>query len=389
MPIRRRCRAEGQDRVCLMTELRRQQWRLINAAVAAAGVFLPGGCGWDTSPPDWNEWQQLAVPDTPLPDDIGATVRIEGGTFLMGAPDAAEGMLGCPKQYRIECARPCHREHVPSFEIGKYKVTTTEFCVFLNELVQDGINPEDLVLRSSEAMSDLSPGPRLIYLTEDSWVVLEGGTFSPAAGYEWAPALVSYRGARGYCEWLGERTGETYRLPSEIEWEFAARGEEGRTYPWGEDIPVGRAYLWSHYRDAEAELERPTVRIGLFPEGATPEGVYDLVGLACEWCGNFWYDYSQDSIGDDPSAFGTFANALDPVRSERNYGVVGTVVRGGGYLDRDRCATANGWTRCGAGSPDLVGYSGSDSFRVLKEIRPDGDPENRGTAADLDESEGP
>jgi formylglycine-generating enzyme required for sulfatase activity len=87
---------------------------------------------------------------------------------------------------------------------------------------------------------------------------------------------VSWFEARAYCRWISAQTGEDFRLPSEAEWEAAARGREGRRYPWGDEFDPLRA------NTAETRLKR-TAPVGVFPAGDTPEGVTDLAGNVTEW----------------------------------------------------------------------------------------------------------
>lgn len=312
-----------------------------------------------------DEWVQLELPPpSPPPADLGETVLIEGGAFSMGVSRGRQNSI------HTILSSPVHEETVTSFEIGKYEVTATEYCDFLNDLRSHG-----------------EETTKFIYVDHSSTIVRDGDAYTSRPGYDYAPAIhVPYLGARRYCEWLSVNTGESFRLPSEIEWEFAVRGVQGRTYPWGEAQPVGRAYLRAYYRAIETFRDPGVVQVGSFPEGATPEGVHDLIGNASEWCGNYLYAYSQDGITDDPDSFLCFANACEPifteflehesmfglrsvvtdlVNTDEAHGMLLTVTRGGQYYDRKNRLVANGWTRFSAGSPTLVHRNGT-SFRVLK-----------------------
>ena len=90
-------------------------------------------------------------------------------------------------------------------------------------------------------------------------------------------AWVSWYGASAYCLWLSLLEGNAlYRLPTEKEWEYAAGGRESRTYPWGGEEP-------SPQRANFNENEGTTTPVGRYPEGATPEGLYDMAGNVWEW----------------------------------------------------------------------------------------------------------
>ena len=91
----------------------------------------------------------------------------------------------------------------------------------------------------------------------------------PVVGLCWFEALA-------YTTWLSTQTGAAYRLPTEVEWEAATRGREGRTYAWGDAFEP----LRSNLRATRIQLTTP---VGIFPEGDTPEGVSDLTGNVNEW----------------------------------------------------------------------------------------------------------
>ena len=102
------------------------------------------------------------------------------------------------------------------------------------------------------------------------------GRRPPAGRGDHPVTLVSYDDAVAYAAWLSERTGATWRLPDEREWEKAARGTEGRVFPWGNVFDPGR--LNSH--DAGPF---DTVPVGSYPQGASPFGLLDAAGQVYEW----------------------------------------------------------------------------------------------------------
>jgi serine/threonine-protein kinase len=123
----------------------------------------------------------------------------------------------------------------------------------------------------------------------------EGGRI-PAGKDEHPVVHVSWTDAVAFCEWLSRRISKDedphlVRLPTEAEWEYAARGEGGRKYPWGDAEPSDRlANFGRNVGD--------TTPVGSYPDGATPEGVHDLAGNVWEWCGDWTGRYPPEDEED-------------------------------------------------------------------------------------------
>jgi sulfatase modifying factor 1 len=105
---------------------------------------------------------------------------------------------------------------------------------------------------------------------------------------------ISWYEAEAYANWLSEKTGHRYRLPTEAEWEKAARGTDALKYPWGEDFDKN---LCNSY---ESGLYR-TSPVGIFSKGKSPYGCFDMAGDVWEWCSD-WYDdkYYANSPDENP-----------------------------------------------------------------------------------------
>ena len=115
----------------------------------------------------------------------------------------------------------------------------------------------------------------------------------PPKGLESHPVVyVSWRDAIAYCRWLSEVTGKPITLPSEAEWEKAARGDKDtRIYPWGDTFDRLRC----NTRELGMQTTTP---VGIFPDGASPYGVLDMSGNVWEWCGNKYANPNDETIDD-------------------------------------------------------------------------------------------
>ena len=101
---------------------------------------------------------------------------------------------------------------------------------------------------------------------------------------------ISLYEARACAAWLGAQTGQTYRLPTEVEWEAAARGAAGRHYAYGEVFDAARG------NTIETRVKRPTP-VGVFAEGDTPDGICDMVGNVMTWTSSLWgLDYDEPAF---------------------------------------------------------------------------------------------
>lgn len=203
----------------------------------------------------------------PIPDNM---VAIVAGSFVMGS-DAGDPEDG-----------PAHEVDVEAFEIDKFEVTNADFYTFAekNDYVtyaeQEGIG---------SWRNEWGPG-------QDSHPVV----------------MITWNDAVAYCEWLGKR------LPTEAEWEKAARGDDGRAFPWGDNWDFNLANV------KERGL-RGTAAVGSFPDGASPYGVEDMIGNVWEWTADWYLPYPDNAV-DDPY-----------------YGEQFKVSRGGGWFDDEAQAT--------------------------------------------------
>ncbi len=164
---------------------------------------------------------------------------------------------------------------------------------------------------------------------------------------------VSWNDANAFCQWLSRRDGKTYRLPTEAEWEFSARGDDGRTFPWGSWSSVGH---FANFADARTNFPwrdpaiddgfAETAPVGSFPRGASPFGIEDLAGNVFEWCMDGFEPYKGKEI----------ANPRTSERARQK------VYRGGSWKSRMSSLRAT------ARAFNEPGYLGNDiGFRVVCE----------------------
>ena len=231
-------------------------------------------------------------------------VRITAGEFLMGCEDGEQD------------ERPPHRAYVDEFCIGVCPVTNAEYAQFVSETAHRSPAIHSLPLMVTVALESEFRDLAAAY----AW---NNGT--PPAGRERHPVtLVTYDDAMAYCRWLAIKTSKPVRLPTEAEWERAARGGvEGRNYPWGDEFDRSRAHVLP---DAAAKDSGGTAAVASYP--ANPFQLHDMAGNVWQWVTD-WYS---------PSYYER-AQYLNPQGPESGFM---RIVRGGAWVNNDprylRCA---------------------------------------------------
>ena len=199
-------------------------------------------------------------------------IHVPGGPFVAGG-DALNPTAG-----------PRRVEVTGDFAIARYPVTARQYLEFVN----------DLALRDAEVAHNRAPRRR--DGAESLWWFGSDGLFhlpeSDSEGHNWHPdwpvVRVSWHDAMAYCSWLRRRLGLPMRLPDNKEWEKAARGVDGRVYPWGSRFDP------SLCKCAESSSEAPAPEpVGAYLNDESPYGVKDMSGGVAEWCSG-WFDESRD-----------------------------------------------------------------------------------------------
>jgi len=308
-----------------------------------------------------------AVPAIPRADDLAWTngmVWIPGGAFWMGSEKGQSD------------ERPVHQVNVDAFWMDKHEVTNEEFAKFIKAtgyvtIAERKPNPRDFPgvplenLVAGSIVFDPPPGDVPLDNHFIWWKYIPGanwrhpqGPKSTINGLEKHPVVhVSWLDAAEYCRWAGKR------LPTEAEWEFAARGGlEKKEFMWGDELTPGGKWLaniWQGRFPNENTLAdgfRLTAPVGSFPPNGF--GVYDLAGNVWEWCAD-WYlpDYYGKSSGRNPQGPDSSFDPNEP-------GVMKRVQRGGSYMCTDLyCGAYRPSTRMKS-SPDTgLSHSG---FRCVK-----------------------
>jgi formylglycine-generating enzyme required for sulfatase activity len=176
-------------------------------------------------------------------------VHIPEGPFVMGTDqvdaDHKAAEYGIIKPW-FEDEHPAHSVNLAAYYLDKYEVTNADYQAFLRA-------------------TNRRPPP--------DW----SGPTHPQGLPRGPVVSVTWEDADAYCRWAGKR------LPTEAEWEKAARGFEGRLYPWGNEFELGRANIGGGRNGPAA--------VGSYPSGRTPLGVYDLVGNVWEWTADWYQPY--------------------------------------------------------------------------------------------------
>ena len=241
-------------------------------ALGASGSISP-----PQPPPSSNDWDPIPtlarlarlgfqgwrVRKTGVEFLLPPTCPVPAGTFTMGSDKAHD--------FQADDEMPQYAIPVGSFIIGTYPVTVAEYACFVK--ATNRTVPRDF--------------------GEVTWQKQQ------AERQDHPVVCITWHDALAYAQWLAQVTDEPYRLPTEAEWEHAARGTDGRIYPWGNQWDKTRA----NTSDGGPGMTTP---IGSYSQGASPVGAFDMSGNVWEWTSTIFQPYPYNAIDgrEDPKASG-------------------------------------------------------------------------------------
>jgi formylglycine-generating enzyme required for sulfatase activity len=208
---------------------------------------------------------------------------LPAGEFAMGASvDEKE-----PSSSEL----PFHIVSIPKkFAVGRFEITNRQFAAFLTAIKNTAAAETYVALKRQEPKSAINlriSSSGIYYVVDD--------------GYDDYPvSYVSFQGASAYVEWLSKTTGAPYRLPSEAEWEYAARGATKTSYFYGTETDWKNHCQYANIADLTAREKYPKQGAGLCNDGfadlapvgklkPNPYGLYDVYGNVMEWVADCWH----------------------------------------------------------------------------------------------------
>jgi formylglycine-generating enzyme required for sulfatase activity len=235
------------------------------------------------------------VPPTPTPQSPTPTpavrekdgmemVYVPGGTFQMGSTDAEIDAIlkQCEREYGTDqCERSWFERETP-----RHSVTLDGFWIDLTEVTNDKF---ERFVQATGYRTEAEKKGNGLGFSDGIWSEVDGADWQHPNGPETSisgrtdhPVVqVSWNDATTYCHWAGGR------LPTEAEWEYAARGPDGHIYPWENDPPNDTLLNFAFY-------VADTTEVGSYPDGASWVGAMDMAGNVWEWV-NDWYDSGYDT----------------------------------------------------------------------------------------------
>ena len=216
--------------------------------------------------------------------DGNRTFTVNGVTFEMVAVKGGTFTMGCTSEQGGECdndEKPTHSVTLSDYYIGKYEVTVAQFRAFINET---GYQTD----ADKNGGSYIWNGSQWVLKSGVNWRCGADGRVRSSSEDNHPVIHVSWNDAKAFYEWLSRKTGANFRLPTEAEWEYAARGgNKSRGYKYSGSNNIG-SVAW--YSDNSGST---THQVGT--KSPNELGIYDMTGNVWEWCSDWYGDYSSGS----------------------------------------------------------------------------------------------
>jgi serine/threonine-protein kinase len=232
-------------------------------------VHIERQAHWDGVPPEGGDPHPVWLPPVDALDD--GDCYVPAGWFVAGGDPGAPNAL--PRR-RLWCDGVVFR---------RFPVTNAEYIAFLDDLVARGREDEALRYVPREHASRASEQGAMIY-------GYTGGRFGLVADKDgdvwhrdWPVCMVDCQGAHAYAVWCAQRTGRPWRLPDALAWEKAARGVDGRFYPWGDGFDPS----WACMKGSHQGRGLPSV-VESYPVDTSPYGVRGMAGNMMDWCADVY-----------------------------------------------------------------------------------------------------
>jgi formylglycine-generating enzyme required for sulfatase activity len=261
-------------------------------------IEIRRGQSWDATPPDADAPAPLWLP--PAGSVRADEAYVPAGWFRAGGDPAALNAL------------PACRLWLDGFVIRRAPVTNVEYLEFLNDLVARGAEAE--ALRCLPIDAGAVPAAPLYVRGADGRFVCRASVVP-----DWPVVHVDWASARRFCRWLAARDELPWRLPDELEWEKAARGVDGRLFPWGDWLDPS----WCWIRDSHPQTSSLAITND-HPIDRSPYGVLGMVGNSMDWCANAFVPPDQFDVRPR-----RVAPHVPP--EEEDEATIGRVYRGGSW----------------------------------------------------------
>ena len=263
---------------------------------------------WNPIHPHTQQQVPLILPTGAISDCV-----VPAGWFYCGGDPEALNVL------------PRKKVWIDSFVMQKFPVTNRDFLVFLNALVMEGREQEALRFVPREKMTKNAQEGEMVYRRDSMGeFLIPDDPDGKLWHLDYPVCMVSWNAAQAYAHWMREKTGIEWRLPTELEWEKAARGVDERIFVWGNFLDPS----WTRMRYTLEGDPKPSV-VNAYPIDESVYGVRGMAGNMCEWTASFFFEEGVP-----------IENGCPVPQSQQTPGVKGRVRRGGSWYYDSRISRA-------------------------------------------------